>query len=341
MKYSVEISSHQSKKLGKRLRVLQLKTEDFLDPQFFPSQTVKAEDAARFFFFVTSIDHRTSPPGQSFEGVIDGKYFQGADLLWHLSVQRFNQDPQSFHPQNLAKITTQQVREWLTINQPKQVTIRNPAERAALLRDSGTLLMNKYQGSVLNLLQQAHHRVSQNSIRKGGLLSLLSEFQAYEDPANKKSFLLLKFLLRRGLWTHDDIDALQIPVDNHLTRIALRTGIVTVSPKFANLLRKQSKISLKTDVMLRTTIGNAYLKVGAASERSVLELDDFFWHFGRECCRYDAPVCIAGCKKHCFVSKNLLEFGCHNECPLGPVCLAYDDSERRQLVEPKIKTWYY
>jgi len=290
---------------------------------------------------VTGIDHRTSPAGQSFEGVIDGEYFQGADLLWHLSIRRFAQNPQHFHPQNMAKITAQQVREWFTVNHPKQVTIRNPAERAALLRDCGTLLMTKYQGSVLNLLQQAHNRISRNATGTGGLLSLLSKFKAYEDPASKKSFLLLKFLLRRGLWTHDDIDAFRIPVDNHLTRIALRTGIVVVSPKLANLLQGQSKISLKTDILLRSTIGNAYLRVGAASGRSVLELDDFFWHFGRECCRYDAPVCVTGCEGHCFVSKNLIEPGCQNECPLGPVCLAYNDSERRRLVEPRIKTWYY
>jgi len=341
VKYSVKVSLRQSERLGNRLRALQLKTEDFLNPQLFPPQTAETEDTLRFFFFVTGIDHRTSPPGQSFEGVVDDEYFRGADLLWHLSVRRFNQNPNFFHPTRMAKITAQEVREWLTVTQPKPVTIRNPAERAALLRDSGTLLMNKYQGSVLNLLQKAHNRVSPNSRRKGGLLTLLSEFQAYEDPANKKSFLLLKFLLRRRLWAHDDVDSLRIPVDNHLTRIALRTGIVTVSQKLANLLRSHTTISLKTDISLRTTIGDAYQQVGIASERSVFELDDFFWHFGRECCVFDAPVCVARCQAHCFVSKNLLTLGCQNDCPLSSVCLAYDDSDQRSLVEPKTKTWYY
>ena len=341
MKYSVKVSSRQSERLGNRLQSLHLKTEDFLNPHLFPQPTAATEDATRFFFFVTGIDHRTSPPGQSFEGIVDGVHFQGADLLWHLSVRRFNQDPDSFHPSRMAKITAQEVREWFSINRPKPVTIRNPAERAALLRDSGTLLTKKYQGSVLNLLRQAHHRVSRNSTGKGGLLSLLSEFQAYEDPAKKKSYLLLKFLLRRGLWAHDDADSLRIPVDNHLTRIALRTGIVDVSRKLADLLRNQTRISLKTDIALRTTIGDAYQQVGIASERSVLELDDFFWHFGRECCLFDAPVCVTECQAHCVVSEKLLQLGCQNECPLGTICLAYDDDVQRSLVEPKIKTWYY
>jgi hypothetical protein len=221
------------------------------------------------------------------------------------------------------------------------VTIHNPTERAALFRDSGSLLMQKYQGSVLKLLRKANHHISSDPTGKAGLLSLLSEFQAYEDPAHKKSFLLLKFLLRRGLWSHEDVDKLRIPVDNHLTRIALRTGIVSVSRKLAYMLRSQMSISLKMDVSLRTTIGDAYQEVGTAANQSVLELDDFFWHFGRECCLREAPVCMTGCKSQCFVSKNLLQQRCEHTCPLGTVCLAYDDAQQRKLIEPKIQTWYY
>jgi hypothetical protein len=341
VKQSVKVSLDQSRKLGKHLRSLQLKIEDFLNPQLFPPRTAEVEDVLRFFFFTTGIDHRTSPPGQSFEGIVDGEYFQGADLLWHLSVRRFYQEPQIFHPNRMAKITAQQVREWFTITQPKQVIIRNPAERAALLRDGGTRLMKQYQGSVMNLLRKANHRISPKSPGKTGLLPLLSEFQAYEDPVSKKSYLLLKFILRRNLWSPVDVDKLRIPVDNHLTRIALRTGIVTVSPELAQVLRRQTTITLKQDVSLRHTIGDAYLNVGTSSNRSVLELDDFFWHFGRECCLRDAPTCVTGCKAHCFVSQNLLQQGCQNQCPLGTICLAYDDVEQRNLVEPKIKTWYY
>jgi hypothetical protein len=317
-------------------------TEDFLSPHLFPSQKANPEDVARFFFFVTSIDHRTSPPGQSFEGTVDDKHYQGADLLWHLSLRMFQHNAHLFHPQEMTKITTKNVENWYTIHHPKRVTIRNPEERAILLRNGGQLLMEKYQGSVLMLLQAADYRVT-TELKTGhpGLLQLLSEFKAYEDPASKKSYLLLKFLLRRKLWAIKDDDQVQIPVDNHLTRIALRTGIVTVSPGLADTLRQRSPVTSETDIALRQEISGAFSLVGEQAKRSVLELDDFFWHFGRQCCLLDTPVCVTGCASTCYVSTHLLTVLCHGVCPLTSVCLAYDNDAQRALVEPKLETWYY
>jgi len=339
---SVENSIAQCQKLGRLIHELQPGIEDFLNPYLFPPLTVDPEEAVRFFFFVTSIDHRTSPPGQSFEGSVDGEYFQGADLLWHLSLRIFQQDSNLFHPQAMANITTKKVENWFTVNYPKRVTIRNSEERAILLRNGGQLLMEKYHGSVIALLQVANHRVTiEPKTRHPGLLQLLSEFKAYEDPANKKSFLFLKFLLRRNLWEITDNDEVQIPVDNHLTRIALRTGLVTVTSGLANALRQRSPVVPETDIVLRRKISRAFSMVGERANRSVLELDDFFWHFGRQCCLLDNPICVTGCTSKCYVSTHLLKVPCHGVCPLHSVCLAYENDDQRALVEPRLETWYY
>lgn len=339
---SVKISMVQSQKLGRLLREIQPGIEDFLNPHLFPPQNTDPEEVARFFFFVTSIDHRTSPPGQSFEGIANDEYFQGADLLWHLSLRMFQQDSHLFHPREMANITTKTVENWFTVHHPKKVTIRNSEERAKLLRNGGQLLMEKYQGSVLSLLQIANHRVTtEPKTHHPGLIQLLSEFKAYEDPASKKSFLFLKFLLRRSLWAIKDTDEVQIPVDNHLTRIALRTGIVTVSSILANALRKRSPVISETDVDLRRKISKAFSIVGEQAKRLVLELDDFFWHFGRQCCLLDAPICVTGCTSECFVNTHLLNVSCQGVCPLSSVCLAYENDNLRSLAEPKLETWYY
>ncbi|MFW9830335.1 MAG: queuosine salvage family protein, partial [Candidatus Thorarchaeota archaeon] len=247
----VRISTNQSQKLGNLLHTLRPHTEDFLDPLLFPSQEYNNEDIARFFFFVTSIDHRTSPRGKSFEGIVKDGYFQGADLLWHLSLRKFQQNPINFHPEEMVKITSTQIRRWYTVTEPNRVTISNPAERATLLRDCGQQLRNNYSSSVLELLAAAQHRIlPDQDIGTLGLLKLLSEFKAYEDPTRKKSFLFLKFILRRNLWSHTDTNNIRIPVDNHLTRIALRTGIVKVSPNFAKILRQRIPLTLRRDVEL-------------------------------------------------------------------------------------------
>ncbi len=151
----------------------------------------------------------------------------------------------------------------------------------------------------------------------------------------------MKFLLRRNLWSISDSHQVQIPVDNHLTRIALRTGIVKVSLDLAGHLRQQRPLSLETDVILREKIGEAYLQVGEHAKRSVLELDDFFWHFGRNCCLVTNPICVTGCSNDCFVVEQLLKVTCKGRCPLSSLCPASTDDAQRELIEPKIDTWFY
>jgi hypothetical protein len=333
----------QAAKLGTLLRKLAPAAESCLDSRYFPSSSDAPEHVARFFFFTTSIDHRTSPPGQSFEGFIEGEHFQGSDLLWHLSLHKYQADSGFFDPVHMATLTEAEVREWLTVQRPVQVTIRNPSERADLLRDCGQNLLEKYEGSVLNLLERASHRLVRSVDRAHpGLLSLLAHFKAYEDPATKKAFLLLKFLLRRGLWTVDDIDQIRIPVDNHLSRIAFRTGIVDVSTDLATKLRQAVPIEVATDIALRRIVADAYGRVAQCARRSVLELDDFLWHFGRQCCTADLPpVCVRGCSAACYAATKLLRSSCASECPLHLSCKAYKDVPRRQLREPKLETWYY
>ncbi|MFW9935749.1 MAG: queuosine salvage family protein [Candidatus Thorarchaeota archaeon] len=336
------VSDVQSEKLGQLLAELQPKAEQFLDPQLFPSTDYQPEGIVRFFFFVTGIDHRTSPPNQSFEGIVDGEYFQGADLLWHLSLRKFKADPHLFDPPVMAEISTETVKNWYTVHEPIQVTIRNPQERAALLRNSGSNLVTYYQGSVLNLLEAANHRITSDiRMHHSGLMELLSQFKAYEDPAEKKGYLFLKFILRRNLWSITDGDQVRIPVDNHLTRIALRTGIVNISPQFATHLRQQRPLNLETDVELRKMIAVAYSKVGEVASRSVLELDDFFWHFGRQCCLATDPICVTGCTKKCVEVANLLGVPCQETCPISSVCPASKNDKQRALLEPKLETWYY
>jgi hypothetical protein len=202
--------------------------------------------------------------------------------------------------------------------------------------------LKNYDGSTLTLLEHANHRVTPNpSTNRAGLLQLLAQFKAYQDPAQKKSYLLLKFLLRRDLWSVTDLDQVRIPVDNHLTRIALRVGIVTVSSNLAQKLRMQKPVSSDTDIFLRSTIADGYSLVGQSAKRSVLELDDFFWHFGRQCCLTMKPICVTGCTTDCFVVEKLLNVSCRGTCPLAGVCPASTDKTQRALIEPKIETWFY
>jgi len=344
MEELARISPEHAKALGRRLYDLRPAAEDFLDPRFYPDPSDHPEQVIRFFFFTTAIDHRTSPPGQSFEGLVDGEYFQGADLLWHLSLRMYHKDPEFFSPSRMSCLSASDVRQWLTVTNPARVTIRNPEQRAQLLNDCGQKLLQDYGGSVLTLLSRSRGRLHPppNNPEGPGLLKLLSHFQAYEDPASKKSFLLVKFLTRRRLWAPQDPENLLIPVDNHLTRIALRTGIVEVSPKLEDKLRQGIQVNREEDITLRRVIARAYSSVAVRAQRSVLELDDFFWHFGRNCCTAQPPpVCIRSCSAPCYLAEHLIPEFCQFHCPLEESCPASSDDNKRALMEPRLDTWYY
>ncbi len=342
MEFSASIDYAKAKKLGKLIRHLKPKVEDFLDSRFFPPKQDPPEKVARYFFFITGIDHRTSPSGKSFEGTVEDAYFQGADLLWHLAIRKYHHTPHFFNPEKIAQITPTIIKRWLTVNHPQKVTIRNPTERAMLLRDCGQQLLQNYNKSFLMLLDTTGGKLAaENETTSPGLLDLLAKFKAYGDPVKKKSYLLIKFLMRRKLWSPRNPSDLRIPVDNHLIRIAFRIGLVRISSALATAVRSQLPLTQFQDRELRKTVAEAYQIVATQAARSVLELDDFFWHFGRNCCTRINPVCIQGCSETCYLLAKLLPRPCHHQCVLDKECRARIEEKQLELIEPKVKTWYY
>ena len=89
--------------------------DTFTNPEYYPSKEFEEESVARYFIFMVSIDHRLSRPGKPFEGFINGKFYHGADALYRLGMKKFNENPDFFSPKNMAKITKENVKEWLTI----------------------------------------------------------------------------------------------------------------------------------------------------------------------------------------------------------------------------------
>lgn len=298
---------------------------------------------ADFYFFVVSIDHRTSTPnGTAFEGYLEGEFFHGADLLYALAVRKLKEDPDFFTAERIAQISDEDVSEWLSIStNEKRVVIYNPQERAELLRDLGEQLLQLGYKSSIELVNRSKGNVLRNE--GTGLLQLLKNFKAYSDPVSKKSFLWIKFLMGRGLLDIQDSENLNVPVDNHLSRIALRTGIVTVKDKaIRDRLRQEQPLTISEDLELRDAIRNAFKEILNYKKLKFNELDDLFWVLGRT---------------HCIHSKNprcqnfdhnpecqlmvVLKVNCQQYCPLGSGCRGFTKTKFRELLEPNIRTYFY
>ena len=285
------------------------------DSRLYPESNEPLDNVLMYFLVMVSMDHRLSRPGKPYEAVVGGERVRGADLLYRLGMEMFRSNPDFFTPNHMARISEEEVEKWLSIGNAKPVDIKL---RTHLLNDLGKKIIALYNSSPRNivLLSNGYLRL----LNGYGFLDLVKVFKAYQDPVEKKAFLLVKFLVYRGLFNPIDKENLHVAVDNHLTRIALRLGIVELEN---NLLRKvvdEVAITHDEDILIRIAVREAYKQLSRLSNVDVLLLDDFMWVFGRGICTAENPKCSA--------------------CPFKDFCKSFKNS--LFFKEPiYYDTWYY
>ena len=289
---------------------------DLFDSRFYPPRDADPEDVSRYFIVMVALDHRLSRPGKQYYACLENECYKGADLLYRLGMKKYIEEPDFYSPGKLSGITVTDVKNMLTADNasPPDVEVRT-----ILLRDLGLKLMKLYDSSVLKLLSQSNNRL-RGEIDKPGLVDNLRVFRAYEDPVEKKSMLLAKFLIARGLF--NPIDKLDVAVDNHLARIAYRLGLVMVSGILWEKIKNNIEVSYEEDILLRLLIRRAYRQVAEKSGVNVELIDDYFWIMGRSICLRDAePLC--------------------QKCLFKGFCRARRNNAFMSLEPINYNTWYY
>lgn len=322
----MEVEVSTCRKLAEILSGLEIEEEKFVDPRFFPSPGDDPEHVARYFFFMVAIDHRTRTRRHSYGETVEGEYLEGSELLYRLGAKRYEEGVEMFSPEKMARISASEVKEWLSYGSAE---IRDPDVRAYLLRDCALKLLALYKGSVLRLLGESTGVLYAGI--GGGLIERLKVFRAYEDPVEKKSFLLVKFLARRGLFEPRDREKLQVAVDNHLTRVAVRTGMLVAEGRELELFARARRASYEEDVVVRMYARIAYKIVARESGLDPLLLDDVVWSIGRGCCKEEGAECDTG-RVAALRARG---------CPLRTACRAYSEPRLKKLVEHELETWYY
>ncbi len=269
--------------------------EGFTDSRYYPPPEADAETVARYFLVMVAMDHRLSRPGRPYEARLAGEgLYHGADLLYRLGRRMLDVDPEFFSPERLKRITVEEVRAWLCVG---PVCPPDPETRAWLLRDLGRKLRLLYGGSAVKLLEESGGYLHTWDPRAPGLVERLRVFEAYGDPVEKKAMLFAKFVERRGLLQVKDVWNKRVPVDNHLTRIALRLGMVRLEDRLHEKVAKQLETSPWEDVAIRVAVREAW---HIAAERAGVDdflLDDLLWSMGRKVCVHGQPRCM-GCSSH-------------------------------------------
>lgn len=295
--------------------------DDFSNTEYYPPKGADPELTLRYFIFMVAVDHRTSRD-RPFEARIDSRLYHGADLLYRLGSRKFFEDPEFFAPERMSRIRVEEVLDWLSIrSESEAVGVWDPAVRANLLRDLGSGLIKWFEGSVSNVIKASNGYLKRGNSQ--GLIHIMRRFKAYSDPVEKKAYLFVKFVERRGLLNINDPWNKEVPVDNHLTRVALRLGLVIPEESIVRKIRGRTSFTWAEDVALRLAVRAAYKALSRIANVDPLHLDDFLWYFGRKVCTREAPACARGV-----------------ECPLADVCPSRDALEK--LTEHYyLNTYYY
>ena len=288
------------------IRKIGIIRDSYHDPRYYPSINCDTELQFGYFTVMVAIDHRTSTPLEVFEGYVDGEFFHGADLLYRLGMKVFEETPSFFLPKNLSMLSYEEAFRLIKF---ADKALWDMHVRTFLIRDIGKKVMEYYGGKFEELFNV-------ETIRD--FAARLSIFRAYEDPVQKKIFLLAKFLEGRGLIKFKDKENYHVAVDNHLSRIALRLGIIRLDDY--EPIVKQIELTRDEDIKIRMTIRSAWKEVSNRSNHDPFALDDFLWSFGRKTCTREYPRC--------------------DECPFSEVCYARRNNEYWYEHRHTL-TWYY
>lgn len=269
MKIHIEVNDDKIEETASVLRGLRIEQDVYNDTRFFPPTTAPNELQLGFFAAMVAVDHRTSTPLDIFEGFVDGEFFHGADLLYRLGKKVFDEDPEFYTPERLATLKWEAAKKIFSYNGKPLWDFK---VRVFLLRDLGkkVLLLHDTFGKLFNT-----DKIDDFVLR-------LKIFRAYEDPVEKKPYLLAKFLYGRKLVRFKDKQNFEVAVDNHLSRIAIRLGIV----KFDDygFIEKQVETTWDQDIEIRMKIKEAWKKVTIKAGKNPFALDDYLWIFGRTKC---------------------------------------------------------
>lgn len=295
------IDVDKAEQVAALIKELRPTRDSYTDPRIYPPVGDPREDQLAFFTAMVAVDHRTSTPWGSFEGLINGEFYHGADALYRLG--RIAYDEGIFKAERLANLTPRDAEKLFKLG---DAVVWDFYTRVYLLRDLGKKVLLRGGFEAL---------VSTSSIRE--LKKRLAEVRAYEDPVAKKTMLLAKFLDGRRLADFKDVEEADVPVDNHLSRIAYRLGIVDVDYDF---LESGVETTREEDIRLREVVKTAWRIVAKFADIHPFALDDFLWNFGRKTCLREKPLC--------------------GSCPLRGACKAHAVG-RYPPEHLHLATWYY
>lgn len=326
----IEVDEGGVRRVAARLKTLKMDLGGL--SQAVPQDAEARARLSNFWFFLVAMCQHTA----SLQGTIDGRWLRGWDYLEAASRRRMD----LFTAPRLAELTAGGLQAILADDfDPARSTLDRVEERLGQLHQCADLLLSDYGGDVDEIYRRSGGRLA----GEGGLLETLARFEPYGDPIRKKPFLLLMMLSAAGIWRLEDIEALRVPVDYHVMRVALRSGMVRVTdPRLDRMLKEREPATKQVDLLVRGRVEEACDLLVKASGKSVFHVDMVLWHVGRSCCFYAHEPHCSRCPstRRCALPE-ALGYDCRDSCLLDEACLGSTDPEQLAYWETNIYTSWY
>ena len=327
----VTVNTQQCNHLAEALKSLTMRS----DPRLFITTPLDVELRLRTFLLPVAICH------QNHTLISKTRDLVGQDYLEHVFLAQALTGGEIVDLDYLAHVSVESLKQKLqslfTDDTPEQSPMDRVEERAQFLIDIGTVLSEQYSGSLKKLVDSTQGFLINNG---DGLYEQLERFEAFRDPAKKKSSLFVKLLLEAELFTLNDPEHLIPPMDYHIQRVLLRTGSITIDDPDLALKLKQKQM-LDSDESVRTASIEAIRTIAQFSGKSLFEIDDIFWHVGRSCCKELMLCTDHACNKNPCTLTQALVLASHNRCVLQDVCMGAKDASYRSYWQPIVETHYY
>ena len=289
-----------------------------------------------FYLPLVAICHQT----QSLRGTIDGKPTRGWDYLNAMFRRAVERDPSLLGSARWAELSEAELRN-LFVDPDAGETLSQPGDRAALLRNLGSVMLAEGWSCFNHLYSAAETRISSG---EPNLLGLLARFRAYDDPVRKKSTFLLGLVRNEAGVAFADEENLLPPVDYHEIRGHLRIGTVVVLDR--DLRRKlldRIEVTTDEDVAIRSAVLEAIRYIASrVGLPDSMRLHYLFWNLFRSICTRESPHCRS-CPTVSSLPERydrlLTDSSGSRICPFASVCRSVDAADR--YVEHVFATdWY-
>lgn len=330
----VKVNALQSEKIGYQVGKLRIR-KDFFDRPFLKND-FPMEQKLSLIFNAVAICHQTRNLHSPKLNLFGWDYMEDAFVKLALAESPL------LNPNLVVQMESETLQNALLCafsdtGLASDSTLDTIEERARLYKGINQLMVEKFDGSFVNLLNRTDNKL----INKGqGFYELLSENEAFADPQRKNSSFLFKLLYDAGLY-HVTDEAEFVPiVDYHMQRVLLRLGCVDVLDKDLDFSLR-NKLPLESDLPVRQACSDAFKIIAKISGMKIWAMNDVFWPLGRSCCNEITLCSDHKCIKEPCTFNLMIDLENHEQCVFSEICTAYQQGNPKGYYEPMVRTHYY